>query len=103
MCLNFEGISWQEAQKNAESLRKLFIEVFPYLKASSAIDIDMTGGERSMEKPSIGSEQRMIAELRSEDYGIIKIIDETSIAMAKMVLESIDRKFKKKKEELNKA
>jgi hypothetical protein len=29
------GVSWQEAQKHTESLRKLFNEVFPFLRAST--------------------------------------------------------------------
>jgi hypothetical protein len=40
---DFEGISWQEAQKHSESLRKLFIEAFPYLKSVQTLP-QMGGG-----------------------------------------------------------
>jgi len=110
---DFQDISWQEAQKHAETLRKLFIETFPYLKAvsESAFGIPSgTGGESKMGGTNQKSgfephEQYIMGELRTEEYGIIKIKDTTSIAMAKMALNSLEQKIKdleeKKKEKQN--
>jgi hypothetical protein len=95
------AIPWQEAQKYTESLRKLLIEVFPYLKAVSeytALGLTETRGENSLTETERKSsfavaEPHVIGELRTEDYGIIKIKDKTSIAMAKMALDSLERKL----------
>lgn len=103
-----EGISWQEAQKHAESLRKLFIELFPYLRTTSMVSFDSplgeSGGDSKMGGTDLKSsfqirEAQVIGELRTEEYGIIKIKDKTSIAMAKMALDSIERKIAEKEEE----
>lgn len=100
------GIPWQEAQKCTESLRKLLIEVFPYLKAVSEPTSfmgtetrrDMAIKDTSTVAIDIG-EPHIMGELRTEEYGIIKIKDETSIEMARMALSSLERKIKEKKEE----
>lgn len=99
-------IPWQEAQKYTESMRKLFIEVFPYLKAVSKPTSfigtetrrDMTIKDTNTAAIDIG-EPHIMGELRTEEYGIIKIKDETSIEMARMALTSLERKIKEKKEE----
>lgn len=99
------GISWQEAQKHSESLRKLFIELFPYLKSTSeptrqqivVYDQGVGRDEVKVEKfdTPIGSN-----ELRTEEYGILKIKDEVSVDMALTILKSLKEKLQasKKKE-----
>ena len=37
------GISWQEAKKHAENVRKLFVELFPYLKQSTRLQTPIIG------------------------------------------------------------
>jgi len=99
------GISWKEAKKHAEPLRKLFIELFPYLQAVSEQEpLQPTETRRDtaiLDRKMIldVTQPHVIAELRSEDYGIIKIKDETSIAMAKMALDSLEKKLKKRQQE----
>ncbi len=101
------SIIWQEAQKHAESLRKLFIETFPYLKAvpESQSNISLgAGGEINTSSGSMKSsftirEPYIMGELRTEEYGIIKIKDTTSIAMAKMALNSLEQKMKDQEKE----
>lgn len=103
---NLLNVSWQEAQKHAKSLRKLFIELFPYLKAvseSTSIQTTEAGRDTLMKDTTTVAldvhKPQVIGELRTEDYGVIKIKDETSIAMAKMALNSLEQKLKAEKEE----
>lgn len=41
---------------------------------------------------------KILGELRTEEYGIIKLKDKTSIAMAKMALESLEQKINEEQE-----
>jgi hypothetical protein len=98
-----ESISWNEAQKHADSLRKLFIEVFPYLKIASN-DTYRSGSEAggepmgSITEPKDTRGLKILGELRTEEYGIIKLKDKTSIAMARMALESLEQKINEEKD-----
>lgn len=72
------SVSWIEAKKHAESLRKLFNEVFPYLKAAPEPTIESTigsevGGEsESMDlRPEIGS---MTITAKGKGFGITKTL-----------------------------
>ena len=91
------GVSWQEAQKHTEQLRKLFIELFPYLKSTPEIKGQVLaldqGVGRDTEKVDkfetpIGSN-----ELRTEEYGILKIKDAVSLDMAMTILKSLKEKL----------
>jgi hypothetical protein len=103
---DFQDVSWQEAQKHAEPLRKLFIETFPYLKAVSETPLGKLSearGENQMGSADLKSsfeiqESHIMGELRTEEYGIIKIKDATSIAMAKMALGSLEQKIREQEE-----
>lgn len=97
------GISWQEAQKHGKSLRKLFIEVFPYLKETPeakkevfVMDKGVGRDEIVVEKISVPA--RVTGELRTEEYGILKIKDEVSIDIAMRILQSLKDKFLASKE-----
>jgi hypothetical protein len=96
------AVSWQDAQKHAESLRKLFIELFPYLKSTPETtrhivveDQGVGRDEAKVEKfeTPIGSN-----ELRTEEYGILKIKDEVSVDMAMTILKSLKEKLQASKE-----
>jgi hypothetical protein len=69
------GVSWQEAQKHADSLRKLFNEVFPYLKPA------LTMGEQPMTPQSVarvGGVEHEIGDLtvsaRGKNFGFTKTL-----------------------------
>jgi hypothetical protein len=96
------GISWQEAQKHAESLRKLFVELFPYLKMTPEVKVLITDqgvGRDEFKVEKIETPIGYNNELRTEEYGILKIKDEVSVDMAMTILKSLKEKleaFKKK-------
>jgi hypothetical protein len=48
------NISWQETQKHAETLRKLFIEVFPYLKTITVLEPAQGVGQGIGQGSSVG-------------------------------------------------
>jgi len=93
------GLPWQEAQKNLELLKKLFIEAFPYLKAVTGTQMAMTtqdtvtGRDSGMEKTGNISPIGLNNELRTEEYGILKIKDDVSIDVAIKILESLKQKL----------
>jgi hypothetical protein len=97
------SIQWQEAQKHAESLRKLFIELFPYLKATPIITDHGVGRD----EPKVERSDMPIGynnELRTEEYGILKIKDEVSIDMAMTILKSLkDKLLASKKKDMQKS
>jgi hypothetical protein len=76
----FKDISWQEAQKHAEKLGKLFNEVFPYLKTTSMIPPKDTlsgslgvGGDRA----NMDTEQKqgdMTVSARGRGFGFTKTL-----------------------------
>lgn len=74
----FKDISWQEAQKHAEQLRKLFIELFPFLGATPeiqrvTIDERVVGGET----PNMDTRQElgnMTISARGKDFGFTKTL-----------------------------
>lgn len=102
-------ISFQEAKKHAPLLRKLFIEVFPYLKPTPEtkteifVSDQVVGRDEVMvEKKIVSMPARVTGELRTEEYGILKIKDEVSIDIAIKILHSLRDKLsalKKKAEE----
>lgn len=70
------SVSWIEAKKHAESLRKLFSEVFSYLKAAPEPTIESPigseGGGGTMEsKPELG---RMTVTARGKGFGFTKTL-----------------------------
>ena len=69
------AIQWQEAQKHTESLRKLFIEVFPYLKSPSQPPPDFSGmgvgGDRMVEEHGTGT---MTISARGKSFGFTKTL-----------------------------
>ena len=82
------GISWQEAQKSTESLRKLFSEVFPYLKATPKSMIEMSigsglGGEdKAMDiKQETGD---MTVSARGKGFGFTKTLPFTQEGIQKL-------------------
>lgn len=105
------GLSWQEAQKHAESVRKLYIEVFPYLESTptssehTSVSNEGVGRDAVTKEKSFGVsavlKNEVRGELRTEDYGILKIKDEISIDIAIKLLQSLKTKLtsSKKKEE----
>lgn len=105
------GISWQEAQKHAKSVRKLYIEVFPYLESTptssehTSVSNEGVGRDGVTKEKSFGVsavlKNEVRGELRTEDYGILKIKDEISIDIAIKLLQSLKTKLtsSKKKEE----
>lgn len=97
------GISWQEAQKHSESLRKLFIELFPYLKMTPQAEVQVYDQGVGRDEVQVEKREMPIGynnELRTEEYGILKIKDEVSIDMALTILKSLKEKLQasKKKE-----
>jgi len=98
------GVSWQEAQKHAESLRKLFIELFPYLESTSQTTKQIVVHDQGVGRDGVTVEKVDTPigsnELRTEEYGILKIKDEVSVDMALTILKSLKEKLQatKKKE-----
>jgi hypothetical protein len=95
------GVSWQEAQKHAEQLRKLFIELFPYLKSTSSATREMVAHDHDVGRDEIKVEKFDTPigsnELRTEEYGILKIKDEVSVDMALTILKSLKEKLQASK------
>jgi len=70
------GISWKEAQNHAESLRKLFIECFPYLRPASERKIGLpvgsdVGGDIMSAKPE---SRTMTVTAKGLGFGITKTL-----------------------------
>lgn len=98
------GVSWQEVQKHAEPLRKLISEAFRYLSDThEAIEanLEQIKGELALiEKEEVSPlKTKTIGELRTEEYGILKIKDEVSIAIAIQILQSLKDKLTASKED----
>ncbi len=82
------GVSWQEAQKHAESLRKLFREVFPYLKATPEAMIETSVGS------GVGGESQtmtvkqetgdMTVSARGKGFGFTKTLPFTKEGIQKL-------------------
>jgi hypothetical protein len=93
----FKDISWQEAQKHAEKLRKLFIELFPYLKSTSETTSQIVVHDQGVGREEVKMEKFATPigsnELRTEEYGILKIKDEVSVDMAMTILKSLKEKL----------
>lgn len=70
-----EGISWKEAQNHAESLRNLFIEAFPYLRAVGEPTGQKLGGEDLEPEQKIG---RMTISAKGKGFGFTKTLPFTN-------------------------
>jgi len=100
------GISWIEVQKYADSLRKLFIEAFPYLQASPRHIPPPSRDEKAQEDDShmeienepkgVVSDQ-LVGELRTVDYGTLRLRDSLSIDVAITILQNLKRKIKEER------
>lgn len=100
------NVSWQEAQKHSDSLRKLFIDVFPYIKPVTEYEtknneIYGTGLNKKMTTKEIPSSTggSVIGELRTAEYGVLKIKDVISIDIALKILQSLKKNVSVIKEE----
>jgi hypothetical protein len=95
------GGSWQEAQKHAEQLRKLFIELFPYLQSTSGTTRQIVVHDQGVGRDEVKVEKSETPigsnELRTEEYGILKIKDEVSVDMALTILKSLKEKLEASK------
>jgi hypothetical protein len=82
-----EGISWQEAQKHAESLRKLFNEVFPLLRVipepTPLASSSEVGGENVIMsgKQGVGN---MTVSASGKDFGFTKTLPFTKSGIAEL-------------------
>jgi hypothetical protein len=101
----FRDISWQEAQKHSESLRKLFSEVFPYLKSTPAMPpstprtIAGVGGEEmEMDTESAGN---MTLSAKGWNFGFTKTLPFTQngINEMKKLVEFLESQIPKTEEE----
>lgn len=98
-----EGVSWKEAQNHTESLRKLFNEVFPYLKAAPepTTDLDKSGGVggESME-PEYGT-GKMTINAKGKGFGFTKTLPFTSkgIQSLKALIEFLETQIEDEKTE----
>lgn len=74
------SVSWIEAKKQAESLRKLFIETFPYLKVAPepTMDSDSIGSEVGGEVVSRQEVGQLTVTARGKGFGITKTLPFTS-------------------------
>lgn len=70
-----EGISWKEAQNQSESLRNLFIEVFPYLRAVGEPTRHERGGEDLEPEREMG---RMTISAKGKGFGFTKSLPFTN-------------------------
>ena len=93
-------VSWQEVEKHADTLRKLFIEVFPYINSVSNHEAkqdraDTIGGEKmgSADLKATFIIGQVLGELRTGEYGILKIKDAVSINIARQILRSLEEKI----------
>lgn len=95
------AVSWQDAQRHAESLRKLFVELFPYLKSTAEGTRTITVHDQIVGRDEVTVEKLEtpigINELRTEEYGILKIKDDVSIDMAITILKSLKEKLQASK------
>jgi hypothetical protein len=96
------SIQWQEAQKHAENLRKLFIELFPYLKSTPETTKSIVVHDKGVGRDEVTVERYETPigsnELRTEEYGILKIKDEVSVDMAMTILKSLREKLQASKD-----
>jgi hypothetical protein len=109
-------LSWQDAQKYSPLVRKLFIEVFPYIEAVKTNEqlnnnsgsegkgdtIQRVVGTGSTELKATTTVVPVIGELRTEDYGILKLKDVISLKMGITTLQSLLEKMEKKLQESEK-
>jgi len=100
----FAGISWQEAQKRSESVRKLYIEAFPYLKEGGGEVIGPLplGGETKLPE-MIGTkadekETAPFGELRTT-IGSVVIRDLDTLDIAEKYIELLRKQFGSRKRE----
>jgi hypothetical protein len=95
------GLSWKDAQQHAESLRKLFIELFLYLRPTSETTKQIVVPDQSVGREEVKMEKFETPigsnELRTEEYGILKIKDEVSVDMAMTILKSLKEKLQASK------
>jgi hypothetical protein len=74
----FKDITWQEAQKHSESLRKLFIELFQYLGASPVIQrVTLDEGGAGGETDNMDTRQElgdMTISARGKGFGFTKTL-----------------------------
>jgi hypothetical protein len=97
------GISWQEAQKNAEIVRKLFIELFPYLKPSAGLQTPIFGetsdrGGMSFQKKNIDQSQLTsvptpFGEVKTT-MGSVIVRDEDTLKIARALLDILEKQLK---------
>jgi hypothetical protein len=99
------GLSWQDAQKHGKTVRKLLIEVFPYLESApkSEEHKDISVSDKGVGRDTVTIEKTFASiganELRTEEYGVLKIRDETSIDIGIQILQSLKRKLSQSKGE----
>ena len=93
-------VSWQEVEKHTDTLRKLLIEVFPHINSVSDHDTkqnraDTIGGEKmgSADLAASFVVGQVLGELRTEEYGILKIKDAVSINIAQQIQQSLKEKI----------
>jgi hypothetical protein len=105
-------LSWQDAQKYSPLVRKLFIEVFPYIQVvktneSSNSDsgssakgetIQKVVGTGSAELKGIMNVVPVLGELRTEEYGILKLKDTVSLKIAVTMLQNLIDKMEEKRQ-----
>lgn len=100
------NISWQEAQKHAESLRKLFIELFPYLKSSTGLQTPISGEPSDRGGMSLPKHEETLSTNRTMPFGEVKttigsiiVRDEDTLNLARALLDLLEKQFKSKKPE----
>jgi hypothetical protein len=98
-------ISWQDAQKQAEVVRKLFNELFPYLKPSAGLQTPVLGEPSDRGGINIPTKRE---ETRSATtfapYGEVKttmgsiiVRDEDTLSIARSLLDLLEKQIKAKK------
>jgi len=100
------NISWQEAQKQAESVRKLFIELFPYLKSSTGLQTPISGEPSDRGGMTLPKHEETISTDRIMPFGELKttsgsiiVRDEDTLNIARQLLDLLEKQFKSKKPE----
>jgi hypothetical protein len=98
------NISWQEAQKHAELLRKLFIELFPYLKTSTGLQTPISGEPSDRGEKTLPKHEETISTSTIMPFGEVKttsgsiiVRDEDTLNIARQLLDLLEKQFKSKK------
>jgi len=98
------GVSWQEVQKHSEGLRRLFTEVFPYLRASLESTTPSPHLEMRNDTATIGTRQgtgNVTLSASGENFGFTKTLPFTRAGIKELrnLVEFLETQVKEEQSE----